>query len=391
MNIAMIFDGLGFGGIERVGTTYAKLLIDLGHNVTIINLQPDRHELKKDFSEKCEFVDVRFSETFLPDRYFPVLRKWRSGKYIYPLVFLISKYALFIKRTYYRMFKHQKTDIAIAFSGHIRDLSFVGYDFIKSNKKLTWLHGSLSDYLLLSYSFADLYSRITNLCVLSTNNQSYAFEVFPKLRNDLNIAKIYNPVEQHPSNLDHALIEKLKEEYSSPLIMVGRFDADKDQFTVIRAMHILRKKHSTEKDLIFIGDGPRRSECEELVKTLHLEDCIHFLGFKRNVDNYYQASCISVHSSPAEGLPTVLLESMRNGLPIVATKSLPGVAEILEGDRYGLTCQVGDPEDMADKIYELLSNDDLQKYYSDMGYERIKAFSPETIESKLLQILNNLK
>ena len=96
----MIFDGLGFGGIERVGTTYAKLLIDLGHNVTIINLQPDRHELKKDFSEKCEFVDVRFSETFLPDRYFPILRKWRSGKYIYPLAFLISKYALFIKRTY---------------------------------------------------------------------------------------------------------------------------------------------------------------------------------------------------------------------------------------------------------------------------------------------------
>ena len=37
MKIAMVFDGLGVGGIERVGIDYMKLLSEDGHDVTVYN------------------------------------------------------------------------------------------------------------------------------------------------------------------------------------------------------------------------------------------------------------------------------------------------------------------------------------------------------------------
>ena len=45
MKIAMVFDGLQIGGIERVGADYAKLLRQLGHEVTILNLMPKLCEM----------------------------------------------------------------------------------------------------------------------------------------------------------------------------------------------------------------------------------------------------------------------------------------------------------------------------------------------------------
>ena len=43
--VALVFDGLGFGGIERVGVDYAKLFHNIGYDVSIYNLRPDLTEM----------------------------------------------------------------------------------------------------------------------------------------------------------------------------------------------------------------------------------------------------------------------------------------------------------------------------------------------------------
>ena len=45
MKIAMVFDGLGVGGIERVGIDYMKLLSEDGHDVTVYNLVPSANAM----------------------------------------------------------------------------------------------------------------------------------------------------------------------------------------------------------------------------------------------------------------------------------------------------------------------------------------------------------
>ena len=48
MNITFVFDGLQFGGIERVGVEYIKLLSDRNYAITVVNLRPCLNAMEKE-------------------------------------------------------------------------------------------------------------------------------------------------------------------------------------------------------------------------------------------------------------------------------------------------------------------------------------------------------
>ena len=291
----------------------------------------------------------------------------------------------------FRLFhgKREKYDITIAFSGHFRDLTFVAYNFVKGNKKMCWLHGALMEYLVSSCTYGDLYRKIKNLCVLSEDRQESALHLNQYLR-DLNIHQLYNPIPLEKEKLDNEVCQKLKKEFGDYLLMVGRFDEDKDQKTVIKARQILQDRYGEAPKVVFVGGGATLDSCKEYVKELGLDRQIFFMGPRNDVQNFYSSAILSIHSSPAEGLPTVLLESMLYGVAIVATDSPPGVTEILKNDRYGMRCAIGDPEDMAEKINIMLKDNEKRLYYIEQGIKRIQDFSYDTISKKLCYIIKEL-
>jgi glycosyltransferase involved in cell wall biosynthesis len=64
-----------------------------------------------------------------------------------------------------------------------------------------------------------------------------------------------------------------------------------------------------------------------------------------------------VLSSRWEGLPSVLIEALFCGAPVVATDCLSGPSEILEGGRYGLLVPVADEDALAEGIAAALAGD----------------------------------
>ena len=127
-----------------------------------------------------------------------------------------------------------------------------------------------------------------------------------------------------------------------------------------------------------------------IAKHEGLENEIIFVGKKNDVENYYLSAHIFVHSSKAEGMPMTLLESMKYGLPIVSTESLPGVREILGLDEYGLVCNVGDPHGMADCIFRMYKDNELYQSYREKGFDRVKEFSFETIEGYFAECIEDM-
>lgn len=388
MNVALVFQSLGIGGIERVGLEYARLFLDLGYDVDIYNLSPDTTQMEANFPKECHFYHKLLPEVLLPDRYFNGVKRWWWGKYVYPVIYLGTSALLYLYR--FTMGRRKTYDITIAFSGHFRDLTFVSRNFIKGKKKMAWLHGSLIDYMVSSSAYGDIYRKLGNICTLSSNGQNTVLHRNTFLR-DLNIHQIYNPIHLDTSDVDSAYVAELKQQYGDFLLMVGRFDADKDQKTVIHAYHQLYTQHGIRNKLVLVGDGTTLAECRKLVESLGLSEQIIFTGTRQDVGNFYSAATLCLHSSPAEGLPTVLLEAMKYQLPIVATDSPPGVDEILVRDSYGLTCKVGDSPDMAEKILLLLTDSEKYEYYRKQGQKRIQDFSYETIRRQLADILSTLK
>lgn len=388
MKAAMVFDGLGVGGIERVGRNYAEMLIDLGYDVDIYNLKPGEREMEEEYPEECNIYHYSIPDIILPDHYLLIVKRWRWGKYLYPVIYFFS--FVLMSTLKLRFIKHKKYDLAIAFSGHFRDLSFVAYDFIKSKKKLCWLHGSLIDYLLVSYTYGDLYRRIKNGVCLSESGNDAVYNSCRYLNGKLNIRKISNPIKTEWPEFDSSTVANLREKYGKYLLMVGRLDEDKDQATIIKARKILENKYGLTPKVVFVGDGTEKEKLKAIAKHEGLENEIIFVGKKNDVENYYLSAHIFVHSSKAEGMPMTLLESMKYGLPIVSTESLPGVREILGLDEYGLVCNVGDPHGMADCIFRMYKDNELYQSYREKGFDRVKEFSFETIEGYFAECIEDM-
>ena len=128
-----------------------------------------------------------------------------------------------------------------------------------------------------------------------------------------------------------------------------------------------------------MGDGPKRRELEDLVEELGMQEQVFFAGTCSDVQNYYTAASIYVHGSPLEGLPTVFLEAMYFGLPVVSTEALAGGREILGNDQWGLLSPNWDPASLAANLYRVYSSPDLKEQLIAKGKERIGDFAPNAV------------
>ena len=211
----------------------------------------------------------------------------------------------------------------------------------------------------------------------------------------LSIHKLYNPTFIKNREINCVHVEELKQKYGKFVLMVSRFEyPHKDQYTVAKMLDIVREKYHEDLDLVFVGDGPDEEKVKKYVMTLppKIQEHIHFEGSRLDVQDYYKAAFLLVHASVAgEGLPTIMIEAMSYGLPMVVTDSKTGPREILGENEYGLLCRVKDPEDMADKVEKLASDPKLYCHYMEKSAERIDAFLPRTIEKQLESILKEVE
>jgi glycosyltransferase involved in cell wall biosynthesis len=106
---------------------------------------------------------------------------------------------------------------------------------------------------------------------------------------------------------------------------------------------------------MILGEGPERPTLDSLVRTLGLDDVVSLPGWVSNPYPSMRAAAAYVLSSRWEGLPSVLIEAMYCGPPIVATDCLSGPREILEDGRHGRLVPVGVVETMAQAIDDALA------------------------------------
>jgi glycosyltransferase involved in cell wall biosynthesis len=154
---------------------------------------------------------------------------------------------------------------------------------------------------------------------------------------------LYNPVvtpevrEKARAPLHHPWCEAGQ----PPVVLaVGRLTKQKDFPTLMRAFAQVRRARPAR--LLILGEGPERPALEALVKQLGLEGDVAMPGFVENPYAYMSRASLYVLSSRWEGLPTVLIEALYCGPPVIATDCPSGPREILANGQHGLLVPVGD-------------------------------------------------
>ena len=113
------------------------------------------------------------------------------------------------------------------------------------------------------------------------------------------------------------------------VVTVGRLAPVKHVETLINAVKKVKENGMKDIQVGIVGDGPSRRELEKLTKNLQLTDNIEFVGFKDDVEEYYNSAKCYVLTSEREGAPIALLEAMACGItPIVSRCG--NVSDILE-------------------------------------------------------------
>jgi len=108
--------------------------------------------------------------------------------------------------------------------------------------------------------------------------------------------------------------------------------------------------------LLILGEGPERARLEAQIVTAGLTGRAALPGFTENPHAALSAADLFVLSSDYEGLPTVLIEAMACGCPVVATDCPTGPAEILESGRLGRLVAPGDAAGLARAIADTLAD-----------------------------------
>jgi glycosyltransferase involved in cell wall biosynthesis len=170
---------------------------------------------------------------------------------------------------------------------------------------------------------------------------------------------IYNPVIT-PAVLDLARRPPDHPWYDAggaPVILgVGRLTPQKDFPTLVRAFAELRRRRGAR--LIILGEGEDRPALKALVAELGLSDDVSLPGFRDNAPAYMARSALFALSSAWEGLPTVLIEALAVGTPVVSTDCPSGPREILQEGRLGALVPVGDAPALASAMERALDHTD---------------------------------
>ncbi len=129
------------------------------------------------------------------------------------------------------------------------------------------------------------------------------------------------------------------------LVTAGRLEPQKDHALLLEAFARLAARRDGR--LLVLGEGPLRASLEEDIRRRGLEDRVRVPGFVADPFPLLREAALFVLSSRCEGLPTVLIEALALGTPIVSTDCPSGPREILDGGRHGRLVPMGDAAALA--------------------------------------------
>ena len=139
--------------------------------------------------------------------------------------------------------------------------------------------------------------------------------------------------------------------------LVGRLVPVKRVDIFIETAKYLQEQFPTINAQFYIyGDGPLRSELEQLSASLNLQDTIHFEGHVSEIHAAIAALDILLITSDHEGLPMTLLEALALRIPVIS-HSIGGISKVLEKSKCNRLLQSQKASTFAEAISDILSVD----------------------------------
>lgn len=374
MNICMIMS-TPFPPEEGIGNYVYGLsskLINLGHKVTIIT----RGNL---FKTRREFID---DICVIKPPFFP----------LYP--FHIQFHGLFLNRIFKKMEEefdivHIHSPLSPLISTSLPVIATIHTPMLIDTKKRTDetkdIRARIEQLIGRYISFHIEMDLIERANKITTVAHSVAMELREYGLNSKDVEVIGNGVDE---KIFTPIKNKVDEKY---ILYSGRLDYRKGLFDLIESSKIICQVHP-ELSFVITGKGILVDKLKRRVNESGLKNNFNFVGFvsREKLIQLYQQATIYVLPSHYEGLPTVLLEAMACGCPVVAT-SVSGNLDVLTQDHDGILVPPKSPDKIAEAVLKLLDDEKMRNTLGINARNTIEnRFTWSIISKKFLHFYNSL-
>jgi glycosyltransferase involved in cell wall biosynthesis len=172
------------------------------------------------------------------------------------------------------------------------------------------------------------------------------------------------------------------------ILNVGSFQHKKNQsFIIDIAKELLNYTENFEIHLI--GQGEYFNAVQARVYSENLDEFVFCEGLKNNVEDWYMASDIYLHTAYYEPFGLVFLEAMAAGLPIVCLDG-QGNRDIIEHGKNGFIFGEQNPKLFADAIFELSEDNSKYEKMSNYGKSFAKKFDIEIQTDKFVEFYKSI-
>ncbi len=334
LHITFLLQSLAGGGAERVAVLLAKGLVEQGHRVTMFLVRKEGPYLK-DLSTDIRVITPPTRRTF----------------FSIPWIFL--------------HLLREKPDVLISHMTHVNVAAIIAGRLAgKAKRVLAVEHNQITQNVGLPLGAAVrlAYRLVPRIYPWAGRVVAVGGAVARDLESYAglpagSVAVIHNPVvtPEMVRKSREAVSHSWFQDQGPPVVLaVGRLHPQKDFETLIRAFALVRKRR--EARLLILGEGEERRNLQTLIGELDLTGSVELAGFADNPFAYLARASVFVLSSAWEGLPTVLIEALACGTPVVSTECGGGPSEIFGTEALGLLVPVRDPSAMADAICATLDD-----------------------------------
>jgi glycosyltransferase involved in cell wall biosynthesis len=362
--IDIFMPSLGGGGAEKIVIKLMEGLLDEGIGIKLI-LATKSGVLRDEIPEGIQIIDLNHSKTVFS-------------------LFSLTSYLRCNRPRILLSHLHRANRIAILaniLTGRKTKVFIVEHNTISVVLKQC----SSINRILLKFTYKYLYPKSDMIIHVSKAAANDLERLFGWKSGTVKVA--YNPVIRGSSFSSESKVKPPHPWMGSnqcPVILgVGRLTRQKNFLLLIEAFAKLRE--IIDCRLIILGEGEDRDMLKSRILELRIADYVDMPGFVRNSLDYMTYASVFVLSSEWEALPTVLIEALASGCPVVSTDCPSGPLEILENGKFGILVQLNDPEKLAESIKNILVDPPERNNLKKRGME----FSIKNATTKYIELFES--
>ncbi|MBI4743351.1 MAG: glycosyltransferase family 4 protein [Actinobacteria bacterium] len=179
------------------------------------------------------------------------------------------------------------------------------------------------------------------------------------------------------------------------ILYLGAIEPRKNLINLVKAFGELKKHNKIDHKLVIAGGRRKESKSDYFenllknIKELGLTSNVVFLGYieDNDIPFLYNAADIFIFPSLFEGFGLPPLEAMACGTPVIVS-NIPSLMEIVSDG--ALVIDPADPDDIAQAIFQILSDVNLSKSLSEKGIKQAAKFSWRNTAQKTLEVYQDL-